>query len=217
MTLDINRIECLIFDLDGTLVDSEVLCQQAHCDVVPDLDWDAAYLINHYRGIKLVDIVRAIEDRIGQSLGADYETRYRARVAELFDSQLQAFPDVTETVKALDLPRCIASSGPLKKMRHSLGLTGLLPLFEPHLFSSYAIDSWKPEPDLFLHAAETMGVAPEACLVIEDSGPGIEAAKAAGMQYLLHCPDSHQPPKGYDGPHFSHYASFPLLGPHSQV
>lgn len=162
MQLELSRIECLIFDLDGTLVDSEVLCQQAHCDVVPELaalNWDAAYLIEHFRGIKLKEIVRAIEERIGRPLGDDYETRYRARVAELFDSQLRPFPHVTNTVQALTLPRCIASSGPLKKMRHSLAMTGLLPLFEPHLFSSYQIDSWKPEPDLFLHAAKKIGRA----------------------------------------------------------
>nr|WP_321445264.1 HAD-IA family hydrolase [uncultured Cohaesibacter sp.] len=212
MPLDVSRIECLIFDLDGTLVDSEVLCQQAHCDVVPELDWDAAYLIDNYRGTKLKEIVEAIEERIGRPLGADYEARYRARVADLFDNQLQPFPGVSEAVQALDLPRCIASSGPLAKMRHSLGLSGLLPLFEPHLFSSYEIDSWKPEPDLFLHAAAVMGTAPHACLVIEDSGPGIEAAKAAGMQYLLHCPDGHHPPVGYQGPVFTQYSAFPLLG-----
>ena len=116
-----------------------------------------------------------------------------------------------DAIKSLDLPKCIASSGPLKKMRHSLGLTGLLPLFEPNLFSSYQIDSWKPEPDLFLHAAKIMNVAPEACLVIEDSGVGIEAAKAAGMQYLLHCPEGHEHPRDYQGPVFSRYDAFPSL------
>lgn len=209
--LDKSRIECLIFDLDGTLVDSELLCQQAYCDTVPDLDWDAEHLITHYRGTKFTKIVGLIEERVGRSLGDDYEDRYRARVADLFDTQLKAFPHVMDTIKALDLPKCIASSGPLKKMRHSLGLTGLLPLFEPHLFSSYQIDSWKPEPDLFLHAAQSMNVAPEACLVIEDSGVGIEAAEAAGMQYLLHCPEGHDQPADYQGPLFSRYDAFPLL------
>ncbi|SNY92527.1 haloacid dehalogenase superfamily, subfamily IA, variant 3 with third motif having DD or ED [Cohaesibacter sp. ES.047] len=210
-TLELDRIECLIFDLDGTLVDSEVLCLQGYCDTVPDLDWDANYIAAHFRGNKLNYIVEQIEKHIGRSLPETYEETYRARVAELFEQSLQSFPGVEQTILALPHPRCIASAGPLKKMRHSLGLTGLLPLFEPHLFSSYVVGSWKPEPDLFLNAAKAMGFAPEACLVIEDSPVGIEAARRAGMQYLLHCPDGHEPPADYDGPCFSRYADFPLL------
>ena len=214
--LDLDRIECLIFDLDGTLVDSEVLCLQAYCDTVPDLDWDVDYIVAHFRGWKLNLIVEAIEDRIGRKLPDDFETTYRAHVAELFDAHLKPFDHVNETIAALDLPKCIASAGPLKKMRHSLGLTGLLPYFDPNLFSAYEINSWKPEPDLFLHAAKTMGFAPDTCLVVEDSPVGIEAARRAGMHYLLHCPEGHEPPVDYDGAFFRSYDAFPQLASKSR-
>lgn len=208
--LDLDRIECLIFDLDGTLVDSEILCLQGYCDTVPDLDWDAHYIAKHFRGWKLNLIVEAIEKHIGRTLPDNFEEIYRARVAELFEDQLKPFDGVLELVASLDRPKCIASAGPIKKMRHSLGLTGLLPYFDPHLFSSYVIQSWKPEPDLFLHAAKTMGFEPDACLVIEDSPVGIEAARRAGMQHLLHCPAGHDAPADYHGAVLTSYHAFPL-------
>ena len=96
-------------------------------------------------------------------------------------------------------------------MRHSLALSGLAKHFGEALFSAYEVGSWKPDPGLFRHAAAEMGYEPEACLVIEDSPVGIAAAKAAGMQYLLHCPEDHEIPDDYRGPVFAHYESFPLL------
>ncbi|SFO07733.1 haloacid dehalogenase superfamily, subfamily IA, variant 3 with third motif having DD or ED [Cohaesibacter marisflavi] len=208
--LDLNRIQCVIFDLDGTLVDSEILSLQGYCDTVPDLDWDVNYMVANLRGFQFHKIVEAMEGRVGHKLAEDYETTYRAHVAELFEAGLQAFPDVLDVVPALKTPKCIASAGPIKKMRHSLGLTGLLPHFEDRIFSSYVVKSWKPEPGLFLHAAKTMGYAPENCLVVEDSEVGIEAAKRAGMQHLLHVPEGHHVFDGYDGAVLNRYRDLPL-------
>ena len=208
--LDLERIQCVIFDLDGTLVDSEILSLQGYCDTVPDLDWDVNYMVANLRGCQFHKIVEAMEDRVGHKLADDYETTYRAHVAELFEAGLRAFPDVLEVVPALKTPKCIASAGPIKKMRHSLGLTGLLPHFEDRIFSSYVVKSWKPEPGLFLYAAKTMGYAPENCLVVEDSEVGIEAAQRAGMQYLLHVPEGHHVFAGYDGAVLNRYRDFPL-------
>nr|WP_321462834.1 HAD-IA family hydrolase [uncultured Cohaesibacter sp.] len=208
--LELDRIQCVIFDLDGTLVDSEVICLQGYCDTVPDLDWDVHYMIENLRGCQFHAIVAAMEGRVGHKLADDYEITYRAHVAELFEAELKAFPDVVEVVSALSLPKCIASAGPPKKMQHSLGLTGLLPHFEGRLFSSYDVQSWKPEPGLFLHAAEKMGFAPQNCLVVEDSAVGIEAARRAGMQHLLHVPMGHEAFSGYDGEILTSYRDFPL-------
>jgi beta-phosphoglucomutase-like phosphatase (HAD superfamily) len=88
-------------------------------------------------------------------------------------------------VEALDritLPTCVASSGSHDKMRFTLGLTGLYERFAGRIFSAYEVARGKPAPDLFLYAAARMGVAPEACAVIEDSRYGIEAARAARMR-----------------------------------
>ena len=168
-------------------------------------------MLHHYRGYKFHLIVEAIEAHIGRTLGSDYEVTYRARVADLFEARLKPFDHALDCVAALRLPKCIASSGPLKKIRHSLGLSGLDVHFAPHLFSAFEVGSWKPDPGLFLHAAAAMGFAPHACLVIEDSLVGIEAARAADMQYLLHSPEGHPAIPGYEGPSFSDYRTFPKL------
>ncbi len=81
-------------------------------------------------------------------------------------------------------------------MRFTLGLTGLLPLFEPHLFSASMVARGKPAPDLFAYAARQMRVPPAACLVVEDSVAGVTAAIAAGMDVLgfaggAHCRDGY--------------------------
>lgn len=208
--LDLDRIQCVIFDLDGTLVDSEILSLQGYCDTVPDLDWDVNYMVANLRGVQFHKIVEAMEGRVGHKLADDYETTYRAHVAELFEAGLKAYPDVLEVVPALKIAKCIASAGPIKKMRHSLGLTGLLPHFESRLFSSYDVKLWKPDPGLFLYAAKSMGFAPENCLVVEDSEVGIEAARRAGMQHMLHVPEGHEVYEGYDGAVLHRYRDLPL-------
>ena len=72
----------------------------------------------------------------------------------------------------------------MAKLTHTLGLAKLLGRFEGRIFSAYEVGSWKPDPGLFLHAAQTMGVHPSRCIVVEDSVSGVQAAKAAGMRVL---------------------------------
>ncbi len=179
---------CILFDLDGTLVDSELLNNRALLELLPDLDGDAAELGRRYRGVKLAVILRDIETRLGRRLPDDFIQRYRAHVAELFTSELRPTPGTAEVLAALDLPRCVASSAPMPKIRHALAVTGLAAYFGDRLFSSYDVGSWKPEPGLFLHAAERMGFAPERCVVVEDSDVGLQAATAARMHAVYYAP-----------------------------
>lgn len=87
-----------------------------------------------------------------------------------------------EALDALTLPTCVASSGPHDKMRHTLGRTGLYERFAGRIYSATEVSRGKPAPDLFLYAAQKMGVDPAACVVVEDSRPGVHAARAAGMR-----------------------------------
>ncbi len=178
----------VIFDLDGTLVDSEALCNQALLDLVPALTDPIDVVVNRYRGKKLANILRDIEFRIGARLSDNFEQLFRQRVAELFASDLKPMPEVPEMLSALQHPFCIASSGPSEKMAHALAVTGLAPYFGERTFSAYVVGSWKPEPGLFLHAAATMGYAPKHCVVVEDSLVGLDAAAAAGMRALHYAP-----------------------------
>ncbi|BAY89859.1 MULTISPECIES: HAD-IA family hydrolase [unclassified Tolypothrix] len=175
---------CIIFDLDGTLVDSEKLCNQAFIDLLPFIDESIDSLIYRYRGRKLALILADIEIRYGVKLPIDFEATYRQRVNELFEFNLQPIPGVSEMLKTLEYPFCIASSAPIAKIRKALNVTKLLHYFDERLFSSYEIGSWKPDPGLFLYAANKMGFPPEYCVVIEDSDVGIQAAHSAGIYAL---------------------------------
>jgi len=173
---------CVIFDLDGTLVDSEGLCNQAFLDLLPQLDDTQQSLTERYRGQKLAPILADLEHRLRLKLPDTFERDYRQRVAELFASDLRPMPGVLEMLEAITFPKCIASGGPLSKIHHALKISGLAPYFADNIFSSYEVGSWKPQPDLFQFAARAMGFIPAQCAVIEDSDIGIAAATAAGMK-----------------------------------
>jgi HAD superfamily hydrolase (TIGR01509 family) len=180
---------CLIFDLDGTLVDSEGLCNRAFLDLLPEIDDTVDSLIHRYRGKKMALIFADIEQRLHRKLPVDFESRYRQRVSELFRHNLKPSPGVREMLEAITYPCCVASSGPMAKVKESLQLSGLVVYFGDNIFSSYEVGSWKPDPGLFLHAADSMGFQPAHCVVIEDSTVGMEAAAAAGMRALQYLPD----------------------------
>src|ERR1041385_7575494 len=150
---------CVLFDLDGTLVDSEPLCSQAFLDLLPDLADSSSTLVERYRGWRLAAILSDLEDRLGQ-LPSEFEKQYRQRVSELISEGLRPMPGVREMLETTNYPRCIVSSGPLEKIRHLLETAGLANYFGDRIFSSYEINSWKPDPGLFLHAAESMGFLP---------------------------------------------------------
>ena len=81
----------------------------------------------------------------------------------------------------MEIPFCVASSGPVEKIRYNLELTGLLPYFENRIFSCYTINKWKPNPAVFLWAADIMKFKPKDCVIIEDSMTGVKAAKNGGF------------------------------------
>lgn len=179
---------CAIFDLDGTLVDSETLCNQAFIDLLPALNEPVEALVHRYRGQQLSLILADLARRTGCALPDNFESRYRRRVAELFDGKLQPTPGARAMLETIQYPRCVASSGPPAKIRHALTVSGLGGYFEDCIFSSYEVGSWKPDPGLFRHAARAMGFEPQHCIVVEDSDVGIAAAQAAGMQALHYAP-----------------------------
>lgn len=187
---------CIIFDLDGTLVDSEALCQGGYLDLIPELNDSVEEMLTRYRGVNMEQILVDLEERIGRKLEEDFEPRYRARVAERLEAELQPIPGAREMLEKLEFPCCIASNGPLPKMQLSLRICEMDSHFGDRLFSAHDVKAWKPDPALFLHAAKEMGFPAEQCVVIEDSAVGLQGALAAEMitLYYDHGPEIDLPP-----------------------
>ncbi len=184
-----------IFDCDGTLVDSEVLANEVLLDLVAEqgLRLTLDSLVSRFRGRKLADCVAELEAELGRPLPDDFVPRFRASSAAAFRERLRPIDGAVDLVGAMTGPICVASSGPVEKIRLSLSVTGLLPYFEGRIFSSYDIGAWKPDPGLFRHAAQAMGVSPSDCAVVEDSLPGVQAGCAAGMTVFALPPASADP------------------------
>ena len=183
-------IKCLIFDCDGTLVDSEYLCNLGLQIKLKDYGIEASSqtMMEKYIGGKLADILQSIEQEHNITLKENFVSEYRELVDELFEKNLNPCEGVSEFLNQNTIPVCVASSGPVKKINKALEITDLKKYFKNAIFSSYEINSWKPEPDIFLFAAKKMGVHPHECLVIEDSMKGIESALKAGMKTILFDP-----------------------------
>lgn len=186
---------CLIFDCDGTLVDSELLGHRALATRLREIgvEEDAEDLSQRYRGFKLQTLLDDLRTRHRIELPESFVADYRSLLTALFESELQAVPHVKDALTQLSQAKCVASSGPRAKIAQALRVAGLAGHFGANLFSSYEVGSWKPEPGIFLAAAQGMGFAPEDCIVIEDSPVGIEAAKAAKMRAFWFDPGRERP------------------------
>jgi HAD superfamily hydrolase (TIGR01509 family) len=178
-----RKFDLIIFDCDGVLVDSEVISCRAHADVLSRNGYPITHeqVFDRFLGRSTRQASLEIEAEIGRSLPGDFEAQLKDELLKLFEATLEAVPHIEEALVTIMQPVCVASSGSHERMRVSLGRTGLHDRFAPHIFSAAQVRNGKPAPDLFLFAAEQMGVAPARCLVIEDSVPGITGARAAGM------------------------------------
>jgi HAD superfamily hydrolase (TIGR01509 family) len=179
------RWDLVIFDCDGVLIDSELLSVRADRETLAEcgIELSIEEILERYTGISFAAVVADLEARHGR-LPADFADRRRRRLWPLFDSELQAIPGVSAVIDALTCKACVASSGRPDRLRHTLSLVGLYDRFHPNIFSAVEVAHGKPAPDLFLYAAERMGVMPARCVVIEDSLPGVTAAVAAGMTVI---------------------------------
>lgn len=175
-------VECILFDSDGTLVDSEPLSFEVLVEMfrAEGVDLDPGALHRDYRGWKMGEVIELLGERHGRSMPASFERAFRARQLEAFDSRLQAIPGVPELLASLRLPMAVVTSGPMPKVRHALAVTGLAGYFGDHIYSACEVGVFKPDPELYRHAAEDMGYPVERCLAVEDSPIGLEAAATSG-------------------------------------
>lgn len=186
-------IACLIFDCDGVLVDSEAIAARvaAECFRESGIQITAERLIARFAGVAGQTISEILCAESGM-IGAVAMTEARGhRVMAAFNSELMAMPGVAAALGAISLPKCVASSSQLERIRCSLDIAGLSRFFGDAVFSASQVKSGKPAPDLFLLAATRMGVDPRSCVVVEDSVVGVEAGIAAGIPVLGFAGGSH--------------------------
>jgi HAD superfamily hydrolase (TIGR01509 family) len=180
------KVDLVIFDCDGVLVDSEVISCRAHAATLTRHGYPitADQVLDRFLGVSDREARMTIEAELGRSLPADFEAQMKQAALQRYADELRLVPYIAEAIAAIDLPKCVASSGTPEKIRHGFTCAGLHDILAPHIFSAVQVKRGKPAPDLFLFAAEQMKASPERCIAIEDSVPGITGAVAAGMTVL---------------------------------
>lgn len=183
-----RRIELVIFDCDGVLVDSERLMVKVEAQICRERGWALTEddIVREFVGLSDEAMRARLSELVGEELTPDWDAEYTDRYRQALARDLEAVPGVGQAIDAIEqagIATCVASSGSHQKMALTLGKTGLLDRFAGRIYSATDPDvaAGKPAPDLFLHAADRMGVPPTRCAVIEDSPYGITAAVAAGM------------------------------------
>jgi HAD superfamily hydrolase (TIGR01509 family) len=178
--------DLVIFDCDGVLVDSEVISCRAHAVTLTRHGYPitADQVLDRFLGVSDLEARLIVEAELGRKLPDDFPSQVKQATLQRYADDLQPVPYVAEAVAAIDLPKCVASSGTPEKIRHGLTCAGLYDILAPHIFSAGQVKRGKPAPDLFLFAAGQMNAQPARCVVIEDSVPGVTGARAAGMTVL---------------------------------
>ncbi|MCC3777529.1 HAD family phosphatase [Streptomyces sp. UNOB3_S3] len=195
-------IELVIFDCDGVLVDSERIALRAQIAVGEELGWRLSEdeVVERFIGRSRQAIVEQVTARLGPGTAAIWWERFVELHRRAVDTGLTPVEGLPEALDAITLPTCVASSGSHEKMRHTLGRTHLYERFAGRIYSSTEVARGKPAPDLFQYAARRMGADPAACVVVEDSRPGVEAARAAGMRAFGYA-GGLTPGEWLEGPH----------------
>ncbi|RUT00806.1 hydrolase [Dulcicalothrix desertica PCC 7102] len=181
--MDLNRFDLIIFDCDGVLVDSEPIVNRIFAEVLNEAGFKITYeeVMQQFIGKSLATCLEIIKESYGRPLPKNFIELCKEREIAALQKELQPVPGITEVLKQITLPKCVASNSSHRHIQMVLTLTDLLHNFQGKLYSCYDVERPKPFPDLYLYAAQQMNTNPENCLVIEDSATGVQAACAAGM------------------------------------
>lgn len=181
-----HPIGLVIFDCDGVLVDTEPIAARINIAIGAELGWPLteADVIDRFNGRSAKSISDMIAARLGPDVAAIWAERFELAHRQEVEARLTPVEGIASALDLITYPTCVASSGTHDKMRRTLGRTGLYRRFHGRIFSATEVARSKPAPDLFLYAAAKMGVPATACVVVEDSPPGVQAARAAGMRCL---------------------------------
>ncbi|SDG23385.1 HAD family hydrolase [Alloyangia pacifica] len=216
-------VELVLFDFDGVVVDSEIISLRMLVAELADkgVSVDLPYVARHFLGRSYPTVIAQVREEFGIALPEGFEADYRARLLAAFESEgLKVMPHLREVLETLAVPYCLATSSSPGRVVSSLALTGLTEAFEGRITTASEVKRGKPAPDLPLRAAEKAGVAPERCLLIEDSLAGIGAGLAAGMSVWQFTGGSHlaggalpEDPEVVPHRQFASFAELPHLAP----
>ena len=190
-------ISAVIFDCDGVLVDSEVLAHEVEVAVLGEigLHYDPHDFIVRFMGRSDKVFYELLEadgrERLGRSIIDEIKGPMSARYKHAIETRLTEVPGALSAIRALRLPKAVASSSKEQALGVKLRKVGHWDNFAPHVYSAEHVIHSKPAPDLFLLAANALGIAPARCLVIEDSVNGVTAGVAAGMRVWGFCGGGH--------------------------
>ncbi len=189
MSPTVSPVQLVIFDCDGVLVDSEPVANRMLGQMLSELGLDLTQeqIFQSFVGYSMAHVMRVIESMLGRAPPESFLRELQARTFAAFRTQLRAMPGIADALEELRVPFCVASSGDHEKMNTTLGITGLLPRFAGNIFSVTQVAHGKPAPDVYLFAARQMGAEPAACVVVEDTPPGVQAGVAAGMTVFGFC------------------------------
>lgn len=180
-----------IFDLDGTLVDSEPLANRVLAEHLSAIGvaMTAEDAAARFTGLRMPDCYALVEQDFGIAVPAGFHDRLQAETFARLRRDLQPMPGAAQMLAALEMQKVVASSSEPEKIALSLQATGLAAHFS-RTYSGTQVARGKPAPDLFLWAAQSCETLPDACCVVEDSDPGVQAGLAAGMHTFALVPDS---------------------------
>ena len=175
--------DLVIFDCDGVLVDTEPLLNRVYVAMLGEfgIRVDPDETLREFSGAAMSARLEAFHARFGWRPGDDFKNKFYARLGDLIRTELAPVEGVSELLDALTVPSCVASNAMHSEIRKRLRRVGFLARFADAILSAEDVERPKPAPDIYLLAAERRRASPERCIVIEDSVPGVVAAKAAGM------------------------------------
>jgi HAD superfamily hydrolase (TIGR01509 family) len=177
----------LIFDLDGVLVDSELIIGREVSVALSafDIELNPSDYHARFHYVRLERVADAISVEHGVALPEDFVPQLRQRLNAAFAADLNAVPGVEAMLRAVTQPVAVASGSVPEGIDLKLRRTGLYEFFAPHIYSVFDVGAArKPAPDVFLYTAAQLGLAPADCVVIEDAAAGVSAGVAAGMRVL---------------------------------
>lgn len=183
-------MKLVIFDCDGVLINSEEIYLDSEIEFLSKVGFQSEKRahMEAFMGLSYDDwrvkLGAAVQERNGRPLPENFFESLHGSIMQRFESELRSISGVRSAVSKLELLSCVASSSGLPNLQWKLEHTGIADLFSPRIFSADMVDRGKPAPDLFLHAAATLGIEPRYCVVVEDSVNGVIAGTAAGMKVI---------------------------------